>query len=334
MTMRHDHLNDLPYDWSRPTPDCQRTLFRLQKAEALSELRVTENDICRWHARGWISFDVDAMQELDQPDQWEVEFVRGLALSGLADVQITQLLEGLDKPYSFDPSQIAYHFKYGWVRPCREDPFEVIEDNFTDWIEDLAEEEELSKLEELASLVVEQIESLTDRSEDGEEERAKGVPTRSSSHGSNLWNRLIEQCEQSLADALWVAAIREVAAQKLFGKKGLVTFGCEIRDEEKEERIEGLLNGWMWDAFPASTNLGFKIGEYDWFYNNCETWYEILGFAGEACTCSTSDIIYSLEMAYSKLKGEITSQEVEDFYQEWVARFLGIVLREAATVKR
>jgi hypothetical protein len=142
----------------------------LPKVEALSELRVTNNDLRRWHHRDWISFDVDTMEELDQPHQWEVEFVRNLAVSGLADVQITQLLEELPKPYAFDPCDVVYHFGYGWVRPVREDPFEVIGGNFTDWIEDLGEQQNLSKLEEIASLVADQIELLTEPSDDGEEE--------------------------------------------------------------------------------------------------------------------------------------------------------------------
>lgn len=151
-----------------------------------------------------------------------------------------------------------------------------------------------------------------------------------SSHRSSVWNRLIEECEESLANALWVAAIREVAAHKLFSRND-----WQIDDKEKEGRIEDLLSCWLEDALRSvSTNLADKIGESDYFLNISEPWYEILGFAGQACGWPTSDIIYSLELAYPQLEGEIASEEVEDFYEEWVAHFLGRVLREAATVKR
>ena len=91
-------------------------------------------------------------------------------MSGLADVQITQLLEGLPRPYSFDPREVVYHFGYGWVRPVQEDPFEVIEGNLTDWIEEIGERQNLSKLEDISSLIAEQIELLTKPDEDGDEE--------------------------------------------------------------------------------------------------------------------------------------------------------------------
>jgi len=148
-------------------------------------------------------------------------------------------------------------------------------------------------------------------------------------HRLSVWNRLLEKCEKSLANALWVAAIREVAAHKLFS-----TNDWRIDEEDKEEKIENLLGGWLGEALRSvRTNLVDKIGEYDFFLDISEPWYEILGFEGQACTWPTSDIIYSLELAYPQLEGEISCEEVEEFYAEWVAHFLGIVLREAATVE-
>ena len=100
---------------------------------------------------------------------WEVQFVRNLALSGLADFQIAQLLEGLPKPYSFDPRYVAFHFGYGWVVPFQQDPFDVIEAHLTDWIEELGARQNIRRLEEVRSLVEAQIESLTDPDEDENE---------------------------------------------------------------------------------------------------------------------------------------------------------------------
>lgn len=154
----------LPHWWTRPVPNCQRTLFPQEKHQALADLRVTEDDLRKWHHRGWISFDVDTVAQLDEPDMWEVQFMRGLALSGLADFQIVQFLEGLPKPYCFDPRYVAFHFEYGWV-----EPFDVIDENVADWIEDLGSSRMIRRLEEIRALVEAQIESLMEPDEDSDE---------------------------------------------------------------------------------------------------------------------------------------------------------------------
>lgn len=160
----------LPKWWTRPVPNCQRTLFPQEKHQALADLRVTEDDLRKWHHRGWISFDVDTVAQLDEPDMWEVQFVRELALSGLADFQIVELLEKLPKPYCFDPRYVAFHFEYGWVEPVEQDPFDVIDENVADWIEDLGSSRKIRRLEEIRSLVEAQIECLTEPDENSDEE--------------------------------------------------------------------------------------------------------------------------------------------------------------------
>ena len=128
--------------------------------EAIAELRVTRDDVRKWHRRGWISFDIDSQQELDTPREWEVQFIRSLVVSGLADVQIDQLLEPLAKPYRFDPRYVAYHFEYGWVEPVGENPYDVIEENLADWINELGAKGDVERLQELASQVEEQINQI------------------------------------------------------------------------------------------------------------------------------------------------------------------------------
>jgi hypothetical protein len=143
------------------------------------------------------------------------------------------------------------------------------------------------------------------------------------------WNRLYEECGQSLANDLWIAAIRQVAEYKLYKSKKYL-----VNEEEREEQIEMLLASWLHDSLRSiDTSLIHKIGEYDFFINISEPWYEILGFSGNACTWHTSDIIYSLELGYSKLEGEITTEEIERFYDEWVANFLARVCHEAVPIE-
>ena len=160
----------LPKWWTRPVPNCQRTLFPQDKQQALADLRVTEDDLRKWHHQGRISFDIDTVDQLDEPDMREVQFVRNLASSGLADFQMDQLLEALPKPYCFDPRYIAFHFGYGWVEPVEEDPFDVIEENVADWIEDLGSSRKIRRLEEIKSLVEAQIDALTEPVDNGDQE--------------------------------------------------------------------------------------------------------------------------------------------------------------------
>lgn len=146
----------LPECWSRPTPDVQRTLFSDATDQVLAALKVSRDDVKRWQSHGWISFDIDKTDSLDWSHGSEIEFVRNIARSGLLDAQIDSLLESLPKPYRFSSQDIAYHFTLGWVAPTRDDPFDVIENNLNDWIDDLAERREVQRLEQIA----EQLEEL------------------------------------------------------------------------------------------------------------------------------------------------------------------------------
>jgi hypothetical protein len=145
----------------------------------------------------------------------------------------------------------------------------------------------------------------------------------------SVWKRLYEVCGQSLANDLWIAAIRQIAEYKLFKSNKYL-----VDEEEREEQIETLLASWLHESLRSfNSSLLQRIGEYEFFQDISEPWYEILGFAGPACSWHTSDIIYSLELAYPKLEGEITSEDIEMFYGDWVAAFLARVCHEASIIE-
>ena len=144
-----------------------------------------------------------------------------------------------------------------------------------------------------------------------------------------VWGRLYGVCGQSLADNLWRAVIREIAECTLF-KEGRHL----VDEEESEEQIEILIATWLHESLHrVNTSLIQKIGEYDFFQNISEPWYEILGFSGPACSWNELDLIYDLELAYPILEGEITAKEIERFYEDWVAKFLARVCHEAASME-
>jgi hypothetical protein len=143
-------------------PDTQPTLFPQPVDEAMEDLRVTKNDLRRWYQVGWLSFNINDTGKLDLPQQNEIQFVRSLVLSGLGEQEIHRLLQGLPRPFSFDSRYIALHFEYGWVVPTAEkEPYDVIEENVADWLEDLASNRDVGKLRSLAEQIAEHLDAMS-----------------------------------------------------------------------------------------------------------------------------------------------------------------------------
>ena len=144
---------DLPDGWLRPQPNRQATLFPRPTDEILAALGVSRGDVRKWRDLGWVSFDIDAMERLDQPEEWEIGFVRNVARSALSVKQIDELLVGLPRPLQYDPVKTVFHFEHGWVVPRPEDPFEVVDREVEDWIESLRQDGDSDRLRALAEVI-------------------------------------------------------------------------------------------------------------------------------------------------------------------------------------
>jgi hypothetical protein len=115
--MSHEQL---PWGWQHVTGEARESqldLFRRRRDELLAVARVSLDELSRWRAKGWISFDCSSLDELPEPLFNEVIFIRNLARSGLSDEQINQLLTELEAPYRYHPTRTAYSFAFGWVQP-------------------------------------------------------------------------------------------------------------------------------------------------------------------------------------------------------------------------
>lgn len=86
----------------------------------------------------------------------------------MSPAQINALFASLPTPYRFSPETLAYNFAYGWVVPSKDSPYEVIESNITDWIENLAEKHEIEWLEKLSDTIARHLDAI--RSEEEEED--------------------------------------------------------------------------------------------------------------------------------------------------------------------
>ena len=156
----------LPAPWYSPHPEMQSHLFGEPVEDVLASTRVSRDDLRRWKEHGWISFDVEQLDELQLPLIWEIEFVRNMARSGLSDAQIDDFLLNLEQPYRFNPEFVAYHFSFGWVCPERHDADEVVEQHLDEWLDSLAENEDFNRLEQLQDRIALLLEGRPEESDD------------------------------------------------------------------------------------------------------------------------------------------------------------------------
>jgi len=121
---------------------------------------------------GWLSFGTDALTTLDDPELSELCFIRNIARSGLSDEQIDAFLEGLPKPYRYDPLRTAYNFAWGWVEapaiPGTYDVDAFIEEHLSDWIAQKAEQGDSDRLQDLMSEVWDKLRPSASANEDEE----------------------------------------------------------------------------------------------------------------------------------------------------------------------
>ena len=150
-----DEPADLPMWFERPRPAStrQRYLFGLKVSEVLAGLRVSTDELARWHKQGLVSFGPEPSRELEPCAIDEIRFVRDVVRSGLSDAQIERLFVELPRPMNFDPDAVAYSFSLGWVvavPPTPEaDPIEVVDEHLDDWLAELDVENNEGRLIEL-----------------------------------------------------------------------------------------------------------------------------------------------------------------------------------------
>ena len=146
----------------------QKTLFPTRSiVEFEAETAVSTDEMSRWYDKEWLSFDPSALNEFDEPQWVEVEFVKGLVRSGLSDEWIGKLLSKLEKPYCYDPKNTFYSFAdQSWKTvPRIPEPEEVIEESLDSYLQGLADAEEQKRLLEIRETLDDLLESRTEGTE-------------------------------------------------------------------------------------------------------------------------------------------------------------------------
>jgi hypothetical protein len=147
----------------QPASETQPTLFPEKLSVVLAKLRVSEDDLARWHERQWISFGPSRKAPLETYDVHQVQFVRDVVRSGLADSQIEGLFNALPRPMTFDPNAVTYSFSLGWVMAKTDpqpDPYEIVQDHVEPWLSYLAESGDKERLAGLRGQIDELLEQM------------------------------------------------------------------------------------------------------------------------------------------------------------------------------
>ncbi len=145
----------------------QLRLFSLSPRQLCRQIGLNWLAALRLRDAGWLSFDPEAISDLNEAQEAELTFLGSLVATGCDEQMLEQLLEGLKKPYSYRISELyyAWHEK-GWrLLPSNTPTLEMVEE----WIEDMVADENLEALTE----VYEKIENAISRlatDENGEQE--------------------------------------------------------------------------------------------------------------------------------------------------------------------
>jgi hypothetical protein len=136
----------------------QSTFFKQTPDVFAAETSVSLDEMKRWYEAGWLSFDPAVVNEYDERESVEVQFVKAVVRFGLSDAMIHKILSTLNKPYCYNTNETFYSFERdSWITlPPAPDPMETIEEN----IESLIENENLEVLE----LIKERIDAALENS--------------------------------------------------------------------------------------------------------------------------------------------------------------------------
>jgi hypothetical protein len=139
---------------------CQGSLFPSIPEQFVTEMYVSADEMGSWHRRGWLSFDPPAIAEYDDKERVEVQFIKGLARSGLSDLMIDRIVSGLAKPYCYDPSTTFYSFvENRWISlPPEADQADVT----IEYLGELIETQDWNSLRQLQGKISRALEDAED----------------------------------------------------------------------------------------------------------------------------------------------------------------------------
>jgi hypothetical protein len=129
----------------------QQLLFPASPREVCEELELNWWATLKLYEDGWLSFSPEDIVQLDEAQEAELRFVGSLVAAGCDRNMLTCLLAGLPKPYAYDLRRL--YFDWG-SRSWRAlpDPGSHPEAAFTDWLDTLVQQADVSSLSGIGEL--------------------------------------------------------------------------------------------------------------------------------------------------------------------------------------
>jgi hypothetical protein len=123
----------------------QQLLFPANPRAVCEQLGLNWWTAVKLHEDGLLSFSPACTPRLDEAQEAELRFIGSLVIAGCDRGMLSTLLNGLAKPYAYDPSRLYYN----WVARCwclLPDPCAHPEAIFTDWLHRLVERGDVGSL--------------------------------------------------------------------------------------------------------------------------------------------------------------------------------------------
>lgn len=135
----------------------QDTLFPYELVEILNKHSLSIATVTQLYEDDYLSFDPSEKSELNAFEYYELDFVCSLFTSGMSLDSIKTLLSKLNKPYCYDISKVYFDFNSkNWALiPVPEEP------DFEDLINNIIEDEDFDRLEEIKDRLTKILEEKT-----------------------------------------------------------------------------------------------------------------------------------------------------------------------------
>lgn len=143
--------------------DCQEMLFPSVPREICETLGLNWWAAVKLHTDGWLSFSPEALPTLDERQEVELRFVGSLVAAGCDDAMLHRLLDGLEKPFCYRPDRVFFDWTARSWRLLPK-PLDNAEEVFSDWLNSLEEDGDVSSLEDIKERATDAVTRLTKHS--------------------------------------------------------------------------------------------------------------------------------------------------------------------------
>jgi hypothetical protein len=123
----------------------QQLLFPANPRAVCEQMGLNWWAALKLHEDGWLSFSPAITLRMDEAQEAELRFVGSLVIAGCDRGMLSLLLNGLPKPYAYDAARLYYDWSARRWR-LLPDPHAHPEAIFTDWLENLVTQGEVSSL--------------------------------------------------------------------------------------------------------------------------------------------------------------------------------------------